>query len=90
MMPTYHQKIRIFKGPAPEPEALSNWLDQLQLLMARRDVMGIRSHLAVLVPEYNVKKTNEAAKPRIIETVLAEPQAVAGAWRPRVNTASSR
>src|SRR4029077_8840357 len=53
MMPTYHEKIRIFKGPSLQPEDLSIWLDQLQLLMARRDVSRVLAHLAALVPEYN-------------------------------------
>src|SRR4029077_15052682 len=55
MVPTYPPKIRIFKGPATEPDALSEWLNQLQLLMARRDVPRILSHLAALVPEYKPK-----------------------------------
>src|ERR1051325_3232234 len=53
MLPTYHEKIRIFKGSAMEAEALSGWLDQLQLLMARRDVPKLVGHLAALVPEYS-------------------------------------
>jgi len=69
MMPTYHEKIRIFKGPAMEAEVLSVWLDQLQLLMARRDVPKILSHLATLVPEYNPRKPAEA-KPKVFETTL--------------------
>jgi FlaA1/EpsC-like NDP-sugar epimerase len=79
MMPTYHQKIRIFKGPALQPQVISDWLDQLQLLMARRDITRIRTHLAGLVPEYNTTKTNDAAKASINETLLAEPQRVAAA-----------
>src|SRR5437867_1613662 len=69
MMPTYHEKIRIFKGPAMEPEVLSVWLNQLQLLMARRDVTKILSHLAALVPEYNPRKPTEA-KPKMFEKTV--------------------
>ena len=69
MMPTYHEKIRIFKGPAMEPEVLSVWLNQLQLLMARRDVTKILSHLAALVPEYNPRKPTEV-KPKMFEKTV--------------------
>jgi len=69
MMPTYHEKIRIFKGPAMEPDVLLVWLDQLQLLMARRDTAKILSHLAALVPEYKPRKPTET-KPKIFETTL--------------------
>jgi FlaA1/EpsC-like NDP-sugar epimerase len=69
MMPTYHEKIRIFKGAAMAPEALSVWLDQLQLLMARRDVPKILSHITALVPEYNPRKQTET-KPKVYETTL--------------------
>jgi FlaA1/EpsC-like NDP-sugar epimerase len=69
MMPTYHEKIRIFKGTPMPPDVLSVWLDQLQLLMARRDVSKILSHLATLVPEYNPRKQTEA-KPKVYETTL--------------------
>jgi FlaA1/EpsC-like NDP-sugar epimerase len=70
MMPTYHQKIRIFKGPATEPDVLAEWLNQLQLLMARRDVPRILSHLSALVPEYKGQKSKEAAKPKTYEPTV--------------------
>jgi len=69
MMPTYHEKIRIFKGPAMEADGLSVWLDQLQLLMARRDVAKTLSHLAALVPEYNPGRPIEA-RPKVYETTV--------------------
>jgi FlaA1/EpsC-like NDP-sugar epimerase len=83
MMPTYHEKIRIFKGPSMQREVLSVWLDQLQLLMARRDVPKILSHLAVLVPEYNPRKPTEA-KPKVYEPPVkaATSRGVASALRP--------
>ena len=77
MMPTYHEKIRIFKGPATEPDVLSDWLNQLQLLVARRDATRILSHLAALVPEYKLQKPKEAAKPKISEAVV-EPASIRG------------
>ena len=37
ILPTHHDKIRIFKGTGLEHEVLTNWLTQLQLLMNERD-----------------------------------------------------
>src|SRR5262249_56011198 len=34
MLPTYHEKIRIFRGTLVEPGTLSTWMDQLQLLIS--------------------------------------------------------
>jgi FlaA1/EpsC-like NDP-sugar epimerase len=70
MMPTYHEKIRIFKGPAIETEILSVWLEQLQLLMSRRDVSAVLAHLATIVPEYNPQKSKSTAKSHIFDTTV--------------------
>jgi FlaA1/EpsC-like NDP-sugar epimerase len=50
--PTYHDKIRIFKGTEIEPELLSNWLRNLHLAMDQRDEESILRHFSELVPEY--------------------------------------
>jgi FlaA1/EpsC-like NDP-sugar epimerase len=52
ILPTYHEKIRIFKGAEVKPAIVTTWLNQLQLLVARRDIPKIHAHLADLVPEY--------------------------------------
>src|SRR5262249_52869896 len=59
MLPTYHEKIRIFSGPVVEPNALSAWIDQLQVLIVRRDVDRIVAHLRGLVPEYRPQRATE-------------------------------
>ncbi len=56
MLPTYHEKIRIFRGTVIEPDNLSGWMDQLQLLISRRDTDRILVHLAALVPEYTPQR----------------------------------
>src|SRR5215468_11456997 len=56
MVPTYHEKIRIFRGTLVEPDNLSAWMDQLQLLISRRDTDRILVHLAALVPEYTPQR----------------------------------
>ena len=56
ILPTYHEKIRIFRGTVVEPDNLSAWMDQLQLLISRRDTDRILVHLAALVPEYTPQR----------------------------------
>src|SRR5262249_57539283 len=56
MFPTYHEKIRIFRGTVVEPDNLSAWMDQLQLLISRRDTDRILVHLTALVPEYTPQR----------------------------------
>jgi FlaA1/EpsC-like NDP-sugar epimerase len=76
MLPTYHDKIRIFKGPGVEPHNVTAWLGELQLLVARKDIEGVLHHFAVLVPEYNSEQLKESAKtgspgPHKLRTVAA-------------------
>ena len=76
MLPTYHDKIRIFKGPGVEPHNITACLGELQLLAARKDVEGVLRHFAVLVPEYNSEQLKESAKtaspgPHKLRTVTA-------------------
>jgi FlaA1/EpsC-like NDP-sugar epimerase len=89
MLPTYHPKIKIYKGPATEPEILSAWLRQLQVLIARRDVASILDHLTVLVPEYKLQKSKEAAKPSISRRAVAGAS-IAGVSSMRVSNVLSR
>jgi FlaA1/EpsC-like NDP-sugar epimerase len=74
MMPTYHEKIRIFRGTVVEPDFLSAWMDQLQLLVSRRDTDRILVHLATLVPEYSPQR----ALKEIIATNPSKAVATAG------------
>jgi FlaA1/EpsC-like NDP-sugar epimerase len=91
MLPTYHPKIKIFKGAAPELEALSAWLNQLQSLIGRRDVARILDHLAVLVPEYKLQKSKEQEppKPRITRTAVAGASGVSSTRVSKVLSRSS-
>jgi len=74
MQPTYHEKIRIFKGTVVEPDILSGWMDQLQLLISRRDTERILAHLATLVPEYRPQRVPEP-------TIVTSPSKVATAGK---------
>jgi FlaA1/EpsC-like NDP-sugar epimerase len=71
MQPTYHEKIRIFRGPVVEPNALSAWIDQLQLLITRRDVDRIVAHLRGLVPEYRPQRAAERTTATLPEKATA-------------------
>jgi len=65
MLPTYHEKIRIFRGPGLDPDMLAGWLTQLGLLVARKDVEGVLRHFAVLVPEYTSQQLREFSQPDV-------------------------
>ncbi len=52
LLPTYHEKIRRFRGPIPDPLFLKDWLEQLRLLLAADNTRAVKAHLARLVPEY--------------------------------------
>jgi FlaA1/EpsC-like NDP-sugar epimerase len=65
MLPTYHEKIRIFASQGVDTEVLSNWFTHLQLLIGRRDSAKIIDHLKLLVPEYT------PAKPATVTTMTA-------------------
>jgi FlaA1/EpsC-like NDP-sugar epimerase len=61
MLPTYHEKIRIFAGAAVNHKAVAKWVSQLELLISQRDVLKIQSHLAALVPEYTPRGSDSNA-----------------------------
>jgi FlaA1/EpsC-like NDP-sugar epimerase len=52
ILPTYHEKIRIFCGRQREPEFMTSWLDQLDVLIAIHDEAAVLRHLHQIVPEY--------------------------------------
>jgi FlaA1/EpsC-like NDP-sugar epimerase len=81
MLPTYHEKIRIFRGSGVEPHKLTAWLGELQLLTAQKDVEGVLRHFAVLVPEYKSQQLTESAKPVLSEPDKSKNLAVVGAGR---------
>jgi FlaA1/EpsC-like NDP-sugar epimerase len=60
VLPTYHEKIRIFKGQPSDWHLLEEWLTHLQLILARRDPERILRHLSALVPEYEPQITADS------------------------------
>ena len=53
ILPTYHEKVKIFQGYNIALDALLRWRKELDSLMAQRDDEGIIAHLRELVPEYS-------------------------------------
>jgi len=52
ILPTYHEKIRRFRGQVPSRESLVDWLDNLRILLAAENTQAVKAHLTRLVPEY--------------------------------------
>jgi len=52
ILPTYHEKIRRFRGQQPSAESMTDWLENLRLLLAAGNTHALKVHLARLVPEY--------------------------------------
>ena len=74
VMPTYHDKIRIFTGQTLEPEQLSRSIELLQLLIDEGDSEKIRGLLASLVPEYKPESARVFESRESIRAVKPESQ----------------
>jgi FlaA1/EpsC-like NDP-sugar epimerase len=61
MLPTYHEKIRIFKSSGESAERIASWLKTLRGHIARWDAAAVHADLQTLVPEYRQHlRTSEA------------------------------
>ncbi len=52
ILPTYHNKIKIFQGPRVSPDLIEAWIRELKTLLAQGDEWAVVAHLKKLVPEY--------------------------------------
>ena len=52
LLPTYHDKIRIFQQPQPDWTTIAAWFDYLRFLVAKRARQPVLAHIRELVPEY--------------------------------------
>jgi FlaA1/EpsC-like NDP-sugar epimerase len=52
VLPTFHEKIKIFRSPDPSSHELALWLRQLNELLRYRDQTTLKRHMLSLVPEY--------------------------------------
>ncbi|HLK48476.1 MAG TPA: nucleoside-diphosphate sugar epimerase/dehydratase [Bryobacteraceae bacterium] len=61
VVPTFHEKIKIFEE-APLPwEVVDHWLNRLKVLVAARQEAAAIAHLAQLVPEYRQSRSGAEA-----------------------------
>jgi FlaA1/EpsC-like NDP-sugar epimerase len=52
IVPTFHEKIKVFRSHGPEAAYLRDWIGTLRRLLDARNGAGVRAHLMTLVPEY--------------------------------------
>jgi FlaA1/EpsC-like NDP-sugar epimerase len=52
IVPTFHEKIKVFRSRGPEAAYLREWIGTLRILLDGRNGAGVRAHLMTLVPEY--------------------------------------
>lgn len=52
ILPTYHDKIKIFEGPRVSPSLIEAWITELKALLEHTDEAALVAHLKRLVPEY--------------------------------------
>ena len=73
-LPTYHDKIRIFRGARKSEEFMRLWMADLEELVARESEAAVITHLKGLIPEYQPmgewRETLESDSERI-QTIAA-------------------
>ena len=52
ILPTYHEKIKIFRGKPLAIEMIEAWIEGLKVLVEQGDVHSVLEHIKELVPEY--------------------------------------
>jgi FlaA1/EpsC-like NDP-sugar epimerase len=86
LVPTYHDKIRIYKGKDVEAEVVANWLSQLQTLIDQGDANEIRRHLVGLVPEYQAQKASKLSMTEVQPISAARASKTIGSKQPAAPT----
>ena len=71
VLPTYHDKIKIFQGPRISRSFIDSWLRELEESLERRDGAALVNHLREMVPEYRPEMSFEPVeKARSARTVI--------------------
>jgi FlaA1/EpsC-like NDP-sugar epimerase len=52
ILPTYHDKIKIFQGQPPDVWTIEAWIEGLKVLVGQGDEQAVLEHIKELVPEY--------------------------------------
>ncbi|HTQ55179.1 MAG TPA: nucleoside-diphosphate sugar epimerase/dehydratase [Bryobacteraceae bacterium] len=76
LLPTYHDKIRIFQQPQPDWTAIVAWFDYLRFLIAKRARDPIVSHIRELVPEYQPAAFGGAVPATRVMVPTSQPTAI--------------
>ena len=63
ILPTFHEKIKIFEGPRVSHALIQRWLKELNVLLERGDAATIIAHLKRLVPEYLPARASGSVEP---------------------------
>src|SRR5437660_7782863 len=74
MLPTYHDKIRIFQQMRPEWTAMAVWIERVRRLLDQRLESAVVDQLKDLVPEYHPSErldTLRRAKQKPVEVPAA-------------------
>jgi FlaA1/EpsC-like NDP-sugar epimerase len=75
-LPTYHQKIKIFRGSRKETAPMGGWLDRLEMLLDEGNEFAVLRHLKDLVPEYmpagRWRQIAPASEPLTVPAVASE------------------
>ncbi|MBZ5604474.1 MAG: polysaccharide biosynthesis protein [Acidobacteriia bacterium] len=71
ILPTYHEKIKIFESARLELEFVEAWIEELRTALAARDESAALAHLRELVPEYQEHKRPEREHARLAAQVSA-------------------
>jgi FlaA1/EpsC-like NDP-sugar epimerase len=53
MLPTPHEKIKVFRGEPMNIELIESWVDVLEKLIELRDQLGVVAHVKAIVPEFS-------------------------------------
>jgi FlaA1/EpsC-like NDP-sugar epimerase len=52
ILPTYHDKIKIFQGQPLEIGTIEAWIEGLKVLVGKGDEQAVLEHIKELIPEY--------------------------------------
>lgn len=66
VMPTYHEKIKIFQGSGANRDIIDPWLLEMEDLLTTRDDDALVAHLKKLVPEYKPRTGREDEKAEVV------------------------
>jgi len=61
ILPTYHDKIKIFRGATRSHASMQRWISELGVHVARRDDNGVIRSLLEVIPEYQVSNGHRVA-----------------------------